>query len=364
MATKSNHFFFAFLIFGLLVTISLDFTVAEIGVCFGRNGNNLLPPAQVVSLYKRHNIKKMRTYDPDNAILDALRGSGIELTVAITNQFIQRLADDANDANAWVRDHVLNYPDVNLRSISVGNEVSPADPATSRYARFVLPAMRNVYRAIFRARRDGQVKVTTTVGMSTLSNSFPPEDGVFRDDVAPWLRPILSFMMNTGAPFMVNAYPYFAYVNSNGQIDLGYALLEPGHGIWINGVYYANIYYAMVDAVYAAIDRMVNPSLHTTGGMHNRTSEKKAGGRRGPKVVVTESGHPSSGGKAANLVNAKTFNENLLGVVNNGTPRHSGPIETYIFALFDENLKIGPDTERNFGLFYPNGQSKYDMNFN
>ncbi|XP_042034552.1 glucan endo-1,3-beta-glucosidase GV-like [Salvia splendens] len=227
--------------------------------------------------------------------------------------------------------------------------------------------MCNVYRAIFSARRDGQVKVSTTVSMSTLSKSFPPEDGAFRDDVAPYLRPILAFMMDTGAPFMVNVYPYFAYVDSKGQIDLGYALLEPGHGIQINGVYYANLYYAMVDAVYAAIDRMVNPSLHTTGGMHNRTSEKKAGsrgGRAGPKVVVTEMGHPSSGGPSANLVNAKTFNENLLGVVDNGTPRHPGPIETYIFALFDENLKPGAETERNFGLFYPNGQSKYDMNFN
>ena len=62
--------------------------------------------------------------------------------------------------------------------------------------------------------------------------------------------------------------------------------------------------------------------------------------------------------------NVKTYNENLIEIVDDGTPRHPEPIVTYIFALFDENLKIGPDTERNFGLFYPNGQSKYDMNFN
>ncbi|KAG6390600.1 hypothetical protein SASPL_148338 [Salvia splendens] len=309
----------------------------------------------------------MRTYDPDNAILDALRGSGIELNVAITNQYIECLANDANSANDWVRNHVINYPDVNLKYISVGNKVSPADSATSRFTRFVLPAMRNVYKAICRAGRAGQVKVTTTVSMSTLGNSFPPSDGAFHDDVAPYLRPILSFIVSTGAPFMANVYPYFSYIYNKDQIDIGYALLEQGHGIHVNGEYYDNLFCAMVDAVYAAVERLVERSLKTTGGMYNHTSEKKAGrkGRpRGPKIVVTETGHPSGSGDSANMYNAKTYNDNLIDIVDDGTPRHPEPIETYIFALFNENEKPGAETERNFGLFYPNGQPKYDLNFN
>ncbi|XP_057793510.1 glucan endo-1,3-beta-glucosidase-like [Salvia miltiorrhiza] len=363
--TTMNHFNSAMLVFGLLATLSLDFTVGEIGVCYGRNGNNLLSPRQVVDLYKRHNIRRMRTYDPDNAILDALRGSGIELNVVITNQYIQRIAADANAANDWVRDHVLNFPDVDLKYISVGNEVSPADGATSRYAQFVLPAMRNIYRAVCRAGRAGRTKITTTIGMNALGNSFPPEDGAFRDDVAPYLRPILSFMVGTDAPFMANIYPYFAYIYNKNQIDLGYALLEPDHGIQVNGVYYDNLFYAMVDAVYAAVERMIGPSLQTTGNTYNQTSEQKARrGRKTPKVVVTETGHPSAGGDSANMHNAKTYNQNLADVVDEGTPRHPEPIETYIFALFDENEKPGAETERNFGVFYPDGQPKYDMNFN
>lgn len=310
----------------------------------------------------------MRTYDPDSAVLDALRGSGIELNIVITNQFLENLARSQFNANAWVRDRVLAFPDVDYKYISVGNEVSPADGDTARYVPFVLPAMRNIFRAVSSAGLAGRIKVTTTFGMSVLDKSFPPEDGAFREDVLPFLLPILSFVINTGAPFMANIYPYFAYVGNKGQIELGYALLERNHGIQINGVYYGNLFYAMVDAVYAAMERVMGTgqSLQSIGGSHgyNRTEEGKAGQRRKPpKVVSGETGHPSSGGEAANMYNAKTFNQNLIGVVDEGTPRHPVPIETYIFALFDENEKPGAETERHFGLFFPNGQPKYDMDF-
>ena len=45
-----------------------------------------------------------------------------------------------------------------------------------------------------------------------------------------------------------------------------------------------------------------------------------------------------------------------------GTPLRPGTaIDTYIFALFNENLKPGPGTERHWGLLYPNGTHVYDI---
>lgn len=48
-----------------------------------------------------------------------------------------------------------------------------------------------------------------------------------------------------------------------------------------------------------------------------------------------------------------------------GTPLKPGrPIETFLFALFDEDKKPGDDVERNFGLFTPNMEPKYgSINF-
>ncbi|KAL5708897.1 hypothetical protein ACHQM5_019644 [Ranunculus cassubicifolius] len=37
------------------------------------------------------------------------------------------------------------------------------------------------------------------------------------------------------------------------------------------------------------------------------------------------------------------------------------PIDVFVFALFNEDLKPGPASERNYCLFYPNGQSVYDI---
>ena len=52
---------------------------AQVGVCYGLLGNNLPTPTQVISLYKSQNIKRMRIYDPNQDVLQALKGSDIEL---------------------------------------------------------------------------------------------------------------------------------------------------------------------------------------------------------------------------------------------------------------------------------------------
>ncbi|CAL5432569.1 unnamed protein product [Camellia sinensis] len=94
---------------------------------------------------------------------------------------------------------------------------------------------------------------------------------------------------------------------------------------------------------------------------------EKAGGP-GVEIVVSESVWPSDGGGAgATLDSAGTCYKNLIRHVNggSGTPKRPGKaIETYLFAMFDENKNNGAPTEQHFGLFYPNMQRKYQIAFN
>ncbi|GFP81427.1 glucan endo-1 3-beta-glucosidase acidic isoform pr-q' [Phtheirospermum japonicum] len=350
MAIAANHFMSAMLMLGLLIiALSLDFTVAQVGVDYGRNGQGLPLPSRVVELYNQFNIRRMRIYDTDRDTLTALRGSNIELTVGILNPDLQPLAEDPAHANNWVRDNIMNYPDVKFRHVVVGNEVRPGKPDTQQYVPFVLQAMQNIYNAISPLQRD--IKVTTAVDTEIIdpASNFPPENGRFRPEVAPYLDPIVRFLVDTNAPLFANIYPYFAYLGAPDTIDLQYALLNPDYpGIDTPSGNYKNLFFALLDT----------PPPEVRGGESGWSS------RRGPPPGLAST-DAAGDGDVANIENARAYVNNLIQAVKNGTPRRPGqPIETYIFAMFDENLKPGNEEERNFGLFTPGGEPKYPVNFN
>ncbi|MED6181461.1 hypothetical protein PIB30_019536 [Stylosanthes scabra] len=102
------------------------FTDAQVGVCYGRNGDNLPTQQQTVDLYKSKGIPRMRIYDPDQPTLQALKGSNIELILDVPNDQLQSLTDSTTATN-WVNTNIKAYSDVNFKYIAVGNEVDPSD---------------------------------------------------------------------------------------------------------------------------------------------------------------------------------------------------------------------------------------------
>jgi hypothetical protein len=114
----------------------------------------------------------------------------------------------------------------------VGNEVfssSSSSGSRSTTMALVLPAMRNVYSALAAAGLENRIFVSTAHSFSTLSVSYPPSSGAFDPSLAnPYMKPLLAFLADKSAPFMINAYPYFAYSGNPGTVSLAYCLLEDG----------------------------------------------------------------------------------------------------------------------------------------
>lgn len=85
------------------------------------------------------------------------------------------------------------------------------------------------------------------------------------------------------------------------------------------------------------------------------------------EIVVAETGWAYKGDPneaGASVDNAKAYNGNLINHLRSkvGTPLMPGKsVDTYIFALYDENLKPGPGSERSFGLFKPDLSMTYDV---
>uniref|UniRef100_A0A0A8YXK7 Glucan endo-1,3-beta-D-glucosidase n=1 Tax=Arundo donax TaxID=35708 RepID=A0A0A8YXK7_ARUDO len=310
------------------------------GVCYGMVADNLPSRADVVQLYKSSNIHAMRIYNPDQEALVALRGSAIGLILDVGGvDAVRNLASSASAAASWVQANVqAYYPDVLIRYIAVGNEVAVGD------AGLILPAMRNVQGALVSAGLSNSIKVSTAVRMDVITDSFPPSRGVFNPNVQQYMVPIARFLADTGAPLLANVYPYIAYRGNPQDIKLNYATFQPGTTVRDdgNGMTYTNLFDAMVDAIYAALEKA---------------------GASNVRIVVSESGWPSAGGFAASVDNARAYNQGLIDHVRQGTPKRPGVLETYVFAMFNENEKPGDPTERNFGLFYPNKQPVYPITF-
>jgi hypothetical protein len=87
-------------------------------------------------------------------------------------------------------------------------------------------------------------------------------------------------------------------------------------------------------------------------------------------VHVSETGWPSKGDAneaGATMENARQYNRNLLmrQVSGEGTPlRPKLRLEVYLFALFNEDMKPGPTSERNYGLYQPDMSMVYNVGLN
>ncbi|KAI4307964.1 hypothetical protein L6164_031088 [Bauhinia variegata] len=339
---------FSFLFFVLFLSLSASSEAAgSVGINYGRVANDLPTPSKVVDLLKAQGINRLKLFDTDATVLTALANSDISVVVAMPNELLPSAAADQSFTDAWVQANISHfYPATKIEAIAVGNEAFVDPKGTTK---FLVPAMKNVHASLLKYNLDSNIKISSPIALSALQSSYPTSSGAFKSElIEPVIKPMLDFLRQTSSYLMVNAYPFLAYAANADKIALDYALSNQNPGVVDsgNGLKYYSLFEAQIDAVFAALSVLKYDDV---------------------KVVVTETGWPSKGDEnetGANEQNAASYNGNLVKRVltGNGTSlRPKDPLNVFLFALFNENQKPGPTSERNFGLFYPNEQKVYDI---
>lgn len=321
---------------------------SKIGVCYGRNADDLPTPDKVSQLIQLHNIQYVRIYDSNIQVLKAFSNTSVELMVGVTNSDLLPFSQFQSNVDTWLKNSILPYyPATKITYITVGAEVTET---TGNVTSLVVPAMKNVLAALKKVGLQKRIKVSTTHSLGVMSRSFPPSAGAFNSSHASFLKPMLEFLAENQSPFMIDLYPYYAFRDSPKQVPLDYALFQSSSEVSDpnTGLMYTNMFDAQVDAIYYALMALNYKTI---------------------KVMVTETGWPSKGSpqeKAATPDNAQIYNANLIHHVLNdsGTPAKPGEaLDVYIFSLFNENRKPGLESERNWGLFYPDQTNIYNLDF-
>ncbi|CAL9091766.1 unnamed protein product [Musa textilis] len=109
------------------------------GINYGRIADNIPPPESVVTLLKAAKIKNVRIYDADHNVLNAFKGSGLDLVVAVSN------------------DHLKDM-------------------------KTLLGAIKSVYNALKRLQLADDIMVSTPHSQAVFVNSFPPSSCTFKED--------------------------------------------------------------------------------------------------------------------------------------------------------------------------------------
>lgn len=320
---------------------------ATLGINYGQVANNLPSPDQALILINSLKITKTRIYDTNPQVLTAFANSSIELIITVPNEIVGELTNP-QQALQWVMTNVQPYiPTTKITGIAVGNEVYTTEDEALMSN--LVPAMIALHSALVQLSLDSSIYISTANSLAVLENSYPPSLGSFKPELVPLLTPFLQFLDTTKAPFWINAYPYFAYKNDPIRVPLDYVLFNPNSTGMVDpytNLHYDNMLYAQVDAVTFAIARM---------------------GYEGIEVRVSETGWPSKGDGdeiGATMDNARVYNRNLLlrQMENEGTPlKPNQKLDVYLFALFNEDLKPGPTSERNYGLYQPDGTLAYNV---
>ncbi|KAL0378860.1 UNVERIFIED_CONTAM: Glucan endo-1,3-beta-glucosidase 8 [Sesamum radiatum] len=339
----------------LIVLQFMLISVEGIGVNWGTQAAQNLPPSTIVQILKDNGISRIKLFDSDAWTVSYFAKTGIQVMLGIPNNQLASLAKSYDKAKDYVKENVTAaYKDgVDIRfkvkcqilysmyDLTNCSEMNGSNHDTT------FPAMQNVQKALNEEGYGDKIKVTTPQNADVYdSGSQGPSAGQFRSDIRDIMQQIVSFLKENDAPFLVNVYPFLSlYLNPDFPVE--FAFFDGGaQPVMDNGTSYTNMLDANLDTLVWALRKAGAPKL---------------------KIILGEIGWPTDGNKDANANMARKFYNGFFKkmATKKGTPLYPGEMEYYLFSLTDENQKsIAPgDFERHWGILRYDGQPKFPMDF-
>jgi len=317
-----------------------------VGVNYGRQyASSPLPPAQAMQQIKQNfNMVKLFGFEAD--VIQAAVANGLEIALGTLDNNLAEFASGTPTAcpacDAYVA-MIAPYKD-HIKVIILANEPftrSELDPSQ------LVPAMQNLSAALKRATPPLDIPVTTVLAISTLGISYPPADGAFRPEFVADMSTLFAYLGQAGnANFIfLNAYPYLAIKENPVDIHLAYALFQQPVGG------FANLFAAQYTAFRAAMSKLNPPA--TMPVLIGESGWASAGSN----VTIDPSDSPvppCTDRLIATRCNEGVYVKGFIEWVKLQTP----PVVSFLFEMYDENLKPGSPDEPYFGLFDESGVLK------
>lgn len=303
-----------------------------LGAYYGLAGNNLPPPWDVVQLCRKNNIRRVRLDEPNLDVFQAFRGAEIDLSFGVPNNMLINMKTNSTAVEEWFNTYVEPFiGDFTINYIVVGDKAIPG------LEDCILPVMKSL-QDLLNSHYLGQVKLTTLVGYNSalVVDGGLPSNATFNPVASDNIKGILKFLFVEGSPLMVSVYPFRKYAYNNDKaVSLDYATFRSKVAVVRDGeVSYYNLFDAMVDAFYTAIEKQAVGDV---------------------AVAVGETGWPTcEHGYAATPEYAALYNRNFKRHIcsGKGTPKKQNIyIEGFIQSIFDENEKPEGDS-RCYGMFH------------
>lgn len=93
----------------LLVLCLMGRVTGELGVNWGTISSDPLPNNIVVQMLQDNKFVKVKLFDANSDVISSMRGTNLEVMVAITNEMLATMATSTDAAAAWVKQNVTAH---------------------------------------------------------------------------------------------------------------------------------------------------------------------------------------------------------------------------------------------------------------